>query len=57
MPGYTVVDVSGGMPLSRNLDLRAIVRNLLDATYYASPDARFVFAPGISASLTAVVRF
>jgi outer membrane receptor protein involved in Fe transport len=51
------VDVSGGMPLSRNLDLRAIVRNLLDATYYASPDARFVFAPGISASLTAVVRF
>jgi hemoglobin/transferrin/lactoferrin receptor protein len=57
MPGYTLVDVSGGVPLSRYLDLRGLVRNVLDETYYASPDARFVFAPGISASLTAVVRF
>jgi hemoglobin/transferrin/lactoferrin receptor protein len=57
MPGYTLVDVSGGVPLSRNLDLRAIVRNLLDETYYASPDARFVFAPGITGSLTLVARF
>jgi outer membrane receptor protein involved in Fe transport len=57
MPGYTVVDLAGGVPLHRSLDLRLLVRNLFDATYYASPDARFVFAPGISASLTAVVRF
>ena len=57
MPGYTLVDLSGGVPLSRNLDLRGIVRNLLDDTYYASPDARFVFAPGISGSLTLVARF
>ena len=57
MPGYTLVDVSGGIPLTRHLDLRGLVRNVLDETYYASPDARFVFAPGISASLTAVVRF
>jgi outer membrane receptor protein involved in Fe transport len=57
MPGYTLVDVSGGIPVSRNLDLRALVRNILDETYYASPDTRFVLAPGISASLTAVVRF
>jgi outer membrane receptor protein involved in Fe transport len=49
--------VSGGIPVSRNLDLRALVRNILDETYYASPDTRFVLAPGISASLTAVVRF
>jgi outer membrane receptor protein involved in Fe transport len=57
MPGYTLVDVSGGVPLTPNLDLRGLVRNLLDETYYASPDSRFVFAPGIAASLTAVVRF
>jgi hemoglobin/transferrin/lactoferrin receptor protein len=56
-PGYTLVDVGGGVPLTRNLELRAIVRNLFDQTYYASPDARFVFAPGINGSLTAVVRF
>jgi outer membrane receptor protein involved in Fe transport len=56
-PGYTLVDLSGGMPLTRHLDLRGLVRNVLDETYYASPDARFVFAAGISASLTAVVRF
>ncbi len=57
MPGYTLVDVSGGIPFGTQLDLRALVRNLFDATYYASPDGRFVLAPGISASLTAVVRF
>jgi len=56
-PGYTLLDLSGGLPLSEHLDLRGIVRNLLDETYYASPDARFVFAPGINASITAVVRF
>ena len=56
-PGYTVVDVSGGVPIGSQLDLRALVRNLFDAAYYASPDSRFVLAPGISASLTAVVRF
>jgi len=56
-PGYTLVDLSGGVPLTQNLDVRGIVRNLFDQSYYASPDARFVFAPGINASLTAVVRF
>jgi outer membrane receptor protein involved in Fe transport len=56
-PGYTLVDLSGGVPLTKHLDLRALVRNVLDETYYASPDTRFVFAPGINASVTAVVRF
>ena len=56
-PGYTLLDVSGGIPLTRNLDVRALVRNLLDETYQASPDARFVFAPGRNGSITAVVRF
>lgn len=57
MPGHTLVDLSGGLPLGANLDLRGLVRNLLDETYYASPDTRFVLAPGISASLTIVARF
>ena len=57
MPGYTLVDLSGGLPLSRNLDLRGLVRNVLDETYYASPDSRFVLAPGITGSVTLVARF
>jgi outer membrane receptor protein involved in Fe transport len=56
-PAYTLVDLSGGVPLTEHLDLRGIVRNALDATYYASPDTRFVLAPGVNASITAVVRF
>jgi outer membrane receptor protein involved in Fe transport len=45
------------VPVSRNLDLRALVRNVFDETYYASPDTRFVLAPGISVSVTLVARF
>ena len=36
---------------------RGIVRNLLNEVYYASPDPRFVLAPGRSISVTAVVQF
>lgn len=57
MPGYTLLDLAGGVPLSRNFDLRGLIRNMLDETYYASPDARFVLAPGITAALTLVARF
>lgn len=56
-PGYTLVDVSGGLPLTARLDLRLLVRNLFDRAYPVSPDVRAVLAPGISGSLTAVVRF
>jgi outer membrane receptor protein involved in Fe transport len=52
MPGAQVVDVSGGWRLTSGLELRAIVRNLLDEAYYASPDPRWVYAPGRSASVT-----
>jgi hemoglobin/transferrin/lactoferrin receptor protein len=57
MPGSTVVDVGGGWRLARQLELRLNVRNLLDEAYYASPDARWVWAPGRSAGLTAVFDF
>lgn len=56
-PGATLLDLGGGWRLSPNLELRGIVRNLLDDTYFASPDPRWVYAAGRSASLTAVVQF
>lgn len=56
-PGATIVDLGGGYTLTRNLELRANVRNLLDDSYYASPDARWVYAPGRSASLTLAVQY
>lgn len=55
-PGATLLDVSGGWMVRPQLELRAVGRNLLDDTYYASPDVRWVLAPGRSFSLTAVVN-
>lgn len=56
-PGATLLDAGGGWRFSRNLELRGIARNLLDDTYYASPDSRFVLAPGRSVNLTVAVQF
>jgi outer membrane receptor protein involved in Fe transport len=56
-PGATLVDVGGGWRLGRHLDLRGVVRNLSNARYYASPDPRWVYAPGRSASVTASLQF
>jgi outer membrane receptor protein involved in Fe transport len=57
MDGYVLLDVSGGVALSRQLDLRFLARNLLDQAYMVGPDRRAVFAPGASVSVTAIVRF
>jgi outer membrane receptor protein involved in Fe transport len=57
MPGAQVVDVSGGWRFPKGLELRAIVRNLLDEASYASPDPRWVYAQGRSASVTLGVEF
>lgn len=56
-PGVTLVDASAGWRVSRALELRGQARNLLNEAYYASPDPRFVLAPGRSVSLTAAVDF
>ena len=56
-PGATLFDIAGGFSFTRNLELRANVRNLLNDAYYASPDPRWVYAPGRSASLTLAVQF
>ena len=57
VPGFTLIDLSGGVTLVRHLELRGLVRNLSDEAYFASQDVRAVPAPGRAASLTAVVRF
>lgn len=56
-PGYRMVDASGGYTISKNLELRILARNLFDASYYLSPDPRWVWAPGASAQVTALVKF
>jgi hemoglobin/transferrin/lactoferrin receptor protein len=56
-PGATLLDIGGGWRIQPQLELRGLLRNALDDEYYASPDPRFVLAPGRSVSLTAVVQF
>jgi outer membrane receptor protein involved in Fe transport len=56
-PGATVLDIGGGWRISPRLELRGVLRNALDEEYFASPDPRFVLAPGRSVSMTAVVQF
>jgi outer membrane receptor protein involved in Fe transport len=56
-PGATLLDLGGGWKILRQLDLRGLLRNALNDTYYASPDARWVYAAGRSFSFTAAVQF
>lgn len=57
MPAATLVDLGGGWRPVPQMEVRGAVRNLLNDTYYASPDPRWVAAPGRSFSLTAVLEF
>jgi outer membrane receptor protein involved in Fe transport len=54
-PGYGLLDVSAGYELDERLELRFLVRNLFDASYPVSPDARAVLAPGISGLVSILV--
>jgi outer membrane receptor protein involved in Fe transport len=56
-PGARIVDLSAGWRFAPGLELRGIARNLLDEDYYASPDPRWVYAPGRSGSLTLAFSF
>jgi outer membrane receptor protein involved in Fe transport len=56
-PGATLLDAGAGWQIHPQLELRGAVRNVLNDSFYASPDPRWVWAPGRSASLTAVVEF
>jgi hemoglobin/transferrin/lactoferrin receptor protein len=57
VPGYGIVDASGGFRVSDAVELRLVARNLFDKTYLLSPDTRTVLAPGASAAVTTVVTF
>ena len=57
VPGYAVIDASGGWRLTPQLELRLLGRNLLDQPYLVSPDVRTVPAPGASVVATALVTF
>lgn len=56
-PGYTSLDVGANWDAHRRLEIRGAVRNVLNETYYASPDPRFVLAPGVNGFVTVRVRF
>lgn len=56
-PGAEVIDLSAGWRFSPRIELRGIIRNLLDDAHYASPDPRWVYAPGRSGSLTLAFAF
>jgi len=56
-PGAELVDLTAGWRVARGLELRGMIRNLLDEAYYASPDQRWVYAPGRSGSLTLAFEF
>jgi outer membrane receptor protein involved in Fe transport len=56
-PGATLIDLGAGWQLVSRVELRGQLRNLLDDDHYASPDARWVLAPGRSVSVTAVLQF
>jgi hemoglobin/transferrin/lactoferrin receptor protein len=56
-PAARLIDVSAGWRFTPAIELRGIARNLLDEAYYASPDPRWVYAPGRSASLTLAFDF
>ena len=57
MPGHTNLDVGASWFIAPQLEIRGSVRNLLNQEYYASPDPRWVFAPGVNGFVTAEFRF
>jgi outer membrane receptor protein involved in Fe transport len=56
-PGYTLLDAAASWSFTPHVELRAMGRNLLNQSYFASPDPRWVPAPGRHANLTAVIQF
>jgi len=53
-----VLDARTEFPVAnRSLELRGLVRNILDSRYLVSPDVRAVLAPGVSGTVMFVVQF
>ena len=56
-PGHTNLDLGASWQAIRGLEVRGLVRNLLNEQYYASPDPRWVYAAGINGAVTVAVKF
>lgn len=57
VPGYTLLDLQGGYTVARPLEVRLLLRNLLNDEYFASQDRRTVLASGRSIAVTLAARF
>ena len=51
-PGHTNIDLGASWTPNRRIEIRGQLRNLLNQDYYASPDPRWVPAPGFNGSVT-----
>ena len=47
-PGHTNIDLGASWTPNRRIEIRGQLRNLLNQDYYASPDPRWVPAPGFN---------
>jgi len=56
-PGFVMLDAGAAWHWSARVDVRGILRNLLDQSAYSSAGPRWVYAPGRSASVTLAVGF
>jgi iron complex outermembrane receptor protein len=57
VPGYGILDLGGAWRVTRSLEARLVVGNLLDKDYLGSPDELAVPAPGRHAIVTLSARF
>ncbi len=56
-PGHTNIDLGASWTPNRRIEIRGQLRNLLNQDYYASPDPRWVPAPGFNGSVTVAIRY
>jgi outer membrane receptor protein involved in Fe transport len=56
-PGHTNLDLGATVSITPQVEIRGALRNLLNEEYYASPDPRFVLAPGLNGFVSIGVRF
>ena len=56
-PGFVALDAGSAWRESAHVEVRGLLRNLLDQSCYSSAGPRWVYAPGRSGSLTVVVGF
>lgn len=56
-PGHTGVELGASWQVGSRVEVRGGVKNLLDQAYYASPDPRFVQAPGVNGFVTLAIKY